>query len=326
MHWVSIHDFLARGRGLVTTLSFGIVIPTLNSAATLPETLSSISSQIGDNPIHVHVQDGGSTDATVTIAKQWAKQLPDKHRITFSIDSRPDGGPGEALNRGFTAVNSELMSWIGADDIFMPNALVTVASFLQQFPEFHWVTGVAQQINETGVTLSLRGAHGGPRIPTGFSQWALSRGHHANALAGFIQQEGTFWTSTAWHNIGENVATDISSAFDFDLWCKMAKHHELVQLAIPLAAFRKRRGQISENHVTYASEVQIIRKRLNSRESSVKGWGSAVQRPIAFFDPEHKRWRVNRFLFGPEPFRRLVEGMSRRSPLRKHRQVFEESP
>ena len=296
----------------MSTLSFGIVIPTLNSEKTLPETLSSISSQIGSVPVHVHVQDGASTDKTVSIAHQWFEQLPNKNHISFSLDSQHDSGPAEALHRGFQSVHADVMAWIGADDLFLPNAFVTIHSLLEQHPRVHWVTGLAQQIDEAGVTLSLRGIHGAARIPSGFAQRALARGSHANLITGFIQQEGTFWTSTAWLSVEGKIATDLKRAFDFDLWCRMAAHHELVQVTAPLAVFRRRVGQLSEDRAAYQAEVFHVRDKLRRATLHRQTPRTSPRRAVAFFDPTLGRWVIKRYFFGPQLLRRIVEGTVRR--------------
>ena len=292
----------------MTALSFGIVVPTLNSEETLSETLMSISSQLGSNPLHVHVQDGGSTDDTVMIAQNWADKVQPAGRFTVSINSRADSGPAEALHHGLNSLRTDVMTWLGADDILLPHAITTVVSFLRQHPETQWVTGVAQQINECGVSLSLRGVDGSARIPTGFLQRALARGAHASTFAGFIQQEGTFWTATAWQNSGKRIETRLRLAFDFELWCRMAKHHELVQLATPLAMFRRRAGQLSEDSPAYAAEVRQVRESLG-RIRGFKSWHHTSHlKPIALYSPDDNLWQIKGYVFGRRLLRRIGEG------------------
>lgn len=292
-------------------LTFGIVIPTLNSEETLAETLLSVSSQLGNNRVRVHLQDGGSTDRTVSLAKIWADNLSAEGRFNVSIDSRPDSGPADAVNRGFQSLDADVLTWLGADDILLPHAIVTVASFLGQHPEAHWVTGVAQQINDTGVSLSLRGVNGSARLPTGFSQRALVRGSHASRLTGFIQQEGTFWTTEAWRSSGERIETELKLAFDFELWCRMAKHYELVQLATPLAMFRKRVGQLSEDRSAYSAEVKQVREGLNRNRGPRPSTQTSTRKAIASLNPNSGVWHIERYLFGPQLLRRIAEGMCR---------------
>ena len=46
---------------------FGIVIPSLNAAATIEQAVASVLEQAGTFSVHLHVQDGGSTDGTLAI-------------------------------------------------------------------------------------------------------------------------------------------------------------------------------------------------------------------------------------------------------------------
>ncbi len=87
-----------------------IVVPTMNSAAVLAQALQSLVDQTWRN-FEVIVSDGDSADDTVTIAKRFAVQLP-----AIRIDSRPDTGVYDAINRGVRFARGDWVLVLGSDD------------------------------------------------------------------------------------------------------------------------------------------------------------------------------------------------------------------
>jgi GT2 family glycosyltransferase len=87
-----------------------VVIPTFNSGAVLAAALESLADQVWLD-FEVVISDGGSRDNTVSIAKAHADRLP--HLL---IDSRPDSGVYDAINRGVRASTAEWFLVLGSDD------------------------------------------------------------------------------------------------------------------------------------------------------------------------------------------------------------------
>jgi len=87
-----------------------VVVPTMNSGATFGELLASLVAQTFRD-FEVVVSDGGSQDATLTLARQAAASLP-----RLSIDSRPDDGIYDAINRGVKASSGRWIIILGSDD------------------------------------------------------------------------------------------------------------------------------------------------------------------------------------------------------------------
>lgn len=104
-----------------------LLTPCYNAVQTIERTVKSIVEQQGNFVVHYHVQDGGSTDGTVELLKQWQQSLAQHPRCRFSFDSCADKGLYDALVKGFTAhgamPSDSFMGWINADDIVLPGAL-----------------------------------------------------------------------------------------------------------------------------------------------------------------------------------------------------------
>ena len=91
-----------------------IVIPTLNEAAALPETLRLTRARAGDEPIDLIVSDCRSGDATVHLAREGGA------RAVEGSTSR-----AQALNRGAAAARGEALLFLHADTI-LPDGFALV--------------------------------------------------------------------------------------------------------------------------------------------------------------------------------------------------------
>lgn len=89
----------------------GVVVPTLNAAATLEWTLCSLRSQ-RDVGIEIVVVDSGSTDGTLDICKRW-------HVPTTYV---PPGNLYHAINAGMRQMGTEWVACVDSDDLVYPHS------------------------------------------------------------------------------------------------------------------------------------------------------------------------------------------------------------
>jgi glycosyltransferase involved in cell wall biosynthesis len=101
-----------------------VVIPSLNQARFLPQTLDSVMGQ-GYPRLEVFVADGGSTDGTPELLREYSARSGGVLRYT----SAPDGGQHLAVNKGIAATDGEIIAWINSDDVYLPGAFWKVVSF-----------------------------------------------------------------------------------------------------------------------------------------------------------------------------------------------------
>lgn len=102
-----------------TTVS--VIIAVKNSARYLPECLDSVAAQTFDD-YQVLVVDGGSTDATESIARSYDK---------VSFFQQSGTGFGDAWNCGLARARSEFLTFIDSDDVWMPRKLALQIAILQ---------------------------------------------------------------------------------------------------------------------------------------------------------------------------------------------------
>lgn len=96
---------------------FSIIIPTFNSANTLPRALGSIVGQTFTD-WEVLIMDGVSTDQTINIAKSYND---DRIRIY----SEPDKGVYDAMNKGIEKAVGEWLYFLGSDDFLLSDDVLT---------------------------------------------------------------------------------------------------------------------------------------------------------------------------------------------------------
>lgn len=175
-----------------------IVTPSYNMAQYLPEALDSVLSQDYAN-IELIVMDGGSTDETAEVLKQY------EHRIRYVIAK--DEGPSDAIHRGFLQASGSIYSWLNADDRLLPGAVRAAAEYLAAHPTTDVVYGEANWIDEAGAPIGRY-----PTVP--FDPKLL-------AQECFICQPTAFMRSSAYRRCG--LDPSVKWSFDYDLWIRMAK-------------------------------------------------------------------------------------------------------
>ena len=125
--------------------TFSIITPVFNGRTFLDEAILSVVTQAGPFSIRYHVQDGGSSDGTLEALERWSERLSRDFPIVcndveFSYASAKDGGPYDAVNKGFGRIgDGDFMSWINADDRYQPGAFASVAQIFQKFSDVSWI-------------------------------------------------------------------------------------------------------------------------------------------------------------------------------------------
>ncbi len=121
-----------------------IVTPSYNQAAYLHETMQSVLNQ--DYPkIEYLVVDGGSTDGSVEIIKEF------ESRLTWWC-SEKDRGQAEAINKGLQRAKGEYIAWLNSDDLYLPGVISAVVALFTKHPDAAMVHGDVFAIDETGRT------------------------------------------------------------------------------------------------------------------------------------------------------------------------------
>jgi glycosyltransferase involved in cell wall biosynthesis len=101
-----------------------IVTPSYNQGQFIEETIRSVLLQGYPNLEYIII-DGGSTDNSVEVIKQYAPWL------SYWV-SEPDQGQADALNKGFVLSTGKICAYLNSDDVLMLDTLHKVATIFKQ--------------------------------------------------------------------------------------------------------------------------------------------------------------------------------------------------
>lgn len=110
-----------------------IIIPAFNAENYINETISSVLQQSLTNWELIIINDG-STDGTLKVCESIAKS--DKRII---VVTKQNSGVSETRNKGIELAKGEFISFLDADDIWLPDNLLRKIQLLNQDPELGFV-------------------------------------------------------------------------------------------------------------------------------------------------------------------------------------------
>jgi glycosyltransferase involved in cell wall biosynthesis len=170
--------------------------------------------------------DGGSTDCSVSIIKQY------EDRLHYWRSAR-DGGQSAATAEGFARSTGEILCWLNSDDILLAGALRHVATMFVRRQEVGFVYGNRLLIDENG---SVIGKHK-------FSPY-VTRWHWAEGQP--MGQEACFWRRTLYDEAG-GLDPSIRYILDYDLFYRMWERGRFLKTGRYLGAARMHKDSKTSN-------------------------------------------------------------------------------
>lgn len=123
-----------------------IVLPVHNGEKYLSKALDSIIAQTYSDWELIIVNDF-STDQSLDIAKQYQK-MDERIRIICNEENLK---LPKSLNAGFAQAKGQYLTWTSDDNLYAPDAIARMASYLETHPEYAMVCANMFQINAEGV-------------------------------------------------------------------------------------------------------------------------------------------------------------------------------
>ena len=240
-------------------MKISIVTPVLQRPEYLDQTIRSVVTQQGDFEIEYIVQNGGTDSQVIAILTKWEELIKTGQfesqciSLTFKWYSEKDSGMYEALNRGFARTSGDVLAWINSDDLYHPNAFVTISQIFETFDSVEWLTGIPNSFNRFGSQVGF------DKIPQAYSREFIKRGYYDLRFIkyGFnwIAQDCCFWRRSLWEKVGGKLDDSMKMAADFYLWQSFGQHTDLVKVNSFLGGYRFHGDQITANQDDYASEL-----------------------------------------------------------------------
>jgi glycosyltransferase involved in cell wall biosynthesis len=103
-----------------------VITPTFNGATTIRETIESVCRQKYSNLEHL-VLDGGSTDGTVDIVREYPH---------IQWTSQKDEGHYDAMNKGIQQSTGDIVAILNSDDCYRDGALLKIGRAFQEHPDW----------------------------------------------------------------------------------------------------------------------------------------------------------------------------------------------
>jgi glycosyltransferase involved in cell wall biosynthesis len=226
-----------------------IVTPSFNQGKFLRRTIQSVLKQHYSR-LEFVVEDGGSTDESVAILREFAAALT-------SWQSSRDSGQAEALNRGFRRTTGDIMAYLNSDDMLLPGALSYVGKFFAEHPGVDVVYGHRLVVDESDAEVG---------------RWVLPP--HSNSVFlwnNYVPQETLFWRRRIWESAGGAFDEHLHYALDWELLLRFqAAGARFVRLPRFLGAFRVHSNQKSCARLVDLGfgEMEAVRRRRHGRTIS----------------------------------------------------------
>jgi len=232
-----------------------VITPSYNQGQFIEETIQSLLSQNYPNLEYIII-DGGSTDTTVEIIKQYESQL------TYWV-SEPDRGQTHAINKGIAKATGDILAYLNSDDYYLPGTLFKVAEYFHQFPQTDLLHGRCRYVNQEGEKIGEQFGkiQSFEEIIDLWGVWWQQRQ--------FVQPE-VFWSKRITNQIG-NFSEGLHYVMDYEYWCRIIQAGGVVdRLDAELTCFRFTSMQKSNHSEAVADELlQVVQPWLWETQSNL---------------------------------------------------------
>ena len=239
-----------------------IAVPSFNQARYLDAALSSIFSQ--QLPVEVFVADGGSSDESLDIIKEFASRLA-------GWRSHRDSGQAAAINECIALGHAPYVCWLNSDDMLLPGGLAALLGAIEADPSVAAVYGRTWSLVEETKE----------RTPVWVEPFDVRR----LARRCIISQPATLVRRSAWEAVG-GLDEKLRFAMDYDLWWRLYRTGgELRFVDCFVAIDRDHADTKSRNNrfEHYREGIAVVRR----HNGYVPLWTKLLSL--------HMRWRLARF-------------------------------
>jgi glycosyltransferase involved in cell wall biosynthesis len=206
-------------------MKISIITPSYNQGLFIERTIKSVLGQNGNFELEYIIVDGGSTDNSLEIIKQYAAL--DK-RLKYI--SEPDEGQTDAINNGLKIATGEIVAYLNSDDLYVEGSLTKVADFFRNNPEEKILTGYCKIIDENDKEIR--------KLITWYKNIKLRNlTFHGLLIENCISQPATFWRRSLHETLGY-LNKKLNYVMDYEFWCSIGAKYKINVLHCYLAAFR----------------------------------------------------------------------------------------
>lgn len=212
-----------------------IITPSYNQGKFIRDTIESVLSQDYPN-IEYIVMDGGSTDETVEILKEYGDRIIWK--------SEKDKGQADAVNKGIELAKGQIIGWLNSDDTYLEGAVGKAVSYLITHPDTDMVYGEGYYTDITGK----------------ITERYLTERYDYRRLAQqcIICQPTAFFTKDIVQKAGM-LEEQHQLSMDYELWMRIAGNGKIAYLPEYLATSR-----MYEDNKTLSRRKEVFEETCNA--------------------------------------------------------------
>ena len=247
-----------------------VVIPAFNLEKYLAAAVSSVLKQSYCGRASIIILDDGSTDSTLTVARQIADSA-----ANVSVFSQANGGRVAARNRLLELASSELVAWIDGDDLAAPDWLAQQIARLTSDDRLCAVSGQGYAMTAAAWPIGPIDAH--PLIDEQI------RERHLAGMANAFFQSCVVTRKSALLRAG-GYRTNYPAGEDYDLWLRVAEIGELANVNQTHLLYRV--------HAQSANSTISVQQRLQGLASCNEARAKLALPPLPeqlAFIPERKK-------------------------------------
>ena len=229
-----------------TSPKITIITSVFNGGKTLEDTIQSVFNQTYNNLEYIIV-DGLSTDNSLEIIKKYQSQLGNNLKWI----SEKDEGIYDAWNKGLTMSTGDWITFVGSDDILLPEAIQSYVNNIKQKINVNYISSQILLVKSNLKPIKVIGDPWSDKMRSYCCIAHVGSLHHRS----LFDQNGLF-----------DKTYKITGDYDFLLRC----FHIIIPNFIPVITAKVRDGGISKRHIFRIAKETRRAKLLNKMKSKLQ--------------------------------------------------------
>ena len=228
-----------------------IVTPNFNGEKYIEETILSIKNQSYLNIEHIII-DGGSNDLSMEIIQKY------EDHIDFFL-SEKDKGMYDAINKGFSYSNGEVLAYLNSDDLYDKKCIERVVEVYKRSQSYSLIFGDFLIKDEnTQRSYPYKSSNLGKEFILCYCRLPFA-------------QQSTFWTRKIWDE-GGPFNTNYKYVGDFDFFARVLLHpkSKIFHLQKVLATFRVHEEALSTHTEIMENEFNVAIYNLGLHKRNIR--------------------------------------------------------
>jgi glycosyltransferase involved in cell wall biosynthesis len=242
-----------------------VIIPCFNQGRFLANAINSVYN-LGYERLEIIVVDDGSTDNTRKVAQSFP-------HVTYFF--QPNAGLPATRNTGFERSHGDYISFLDADDWYLPQALIKNLEILVNSPHAAFISGCHQVQRKDGSLMTHCFHH-----TNNFYQHLLITNYIGNPST-VIYRRSTL------EKFRFNTSLAIKGCEDYDHYLSIARELPILHNPIPISVYRIHDNNMSNDYammLNSALNVLLRQKPFLKNAEEKRAWEAGWDRWVRFYE------------------------------------------